>query len=183
MMEKRTARVRAAAFGILSLAWVAAGCGGSSGGTGTGEGGVPSSCKAASASLGTMSWLDDGLSTCATNALATFTTSAQLSLFSLTASTPSVGITLSVESAQGPATIGGTYQCGTTDGGIIPGFTYAEGTSVFGLSATCSFQLNTQGTAGVHATGTFSATTTLSNGATRTVTSGTFDAPVTIVST
>jgi hypothetical protein len=121
MMDKRTARVRAVAFGILSLAWVAAGCGGSSPGTGAGEGGVPSSCKAASPSLGTMSWLDDGLSTCATNAIATFTTSAQLSLFSLTASTPSVGITLSVESAEGPATIGGTYQCGTTDGGIIPG--------------------------------------------------------------
>jgi hypothetical protein len=54
---------------------------------------------------------------------------------------------------------------------------------VFGLSANCSFQLNTQGTTGVHATGTFAGTTTLSNGATKTVTSGSFDAPVTIVST
>jgi hypothetical protein len=172
-----------AVAGMLLLALVAMGCGGSSGGPGNNGDGSVTSCKAVSPSLGTMSWIDDGTPTCATNALATFTTSAQLSLFSLTAATPSAGISLSVESAEGPTTIGGAYQCGTTDGGIVAGFSYTQGTSVFGLSATCSFQLNTQGTSGVHATGTFSGTTTLSNGATKTVTSGVFDAPVTLVST
>jgi hypothetical protein len=182
-MRELTRAIPPAVVCALTLAFVAIGCGGSSGGTGTNSEGGVTSCKAASPSLGTMSWLDDGTPTCATNALATFTTSAQLSLFSLTAATPSVGISLSVESVGGPTTIGGAYQCGTTDGGIIAGFSYSQGTSVFGLSATCSFELNTQGTSGVHATGTFSGTTTLSNGATKTVTGGVFDAPVTIVST
>jgi hypothetical protein len=168
---------------ILALTLlVAVGCGGSAGKPGTDGGGVQTSCTSASPSLGTMSWRDDGTPTCATNAIATFTTTAQLTLFSLTAATPTVGISLSVESAEGPAPVGGAYACGTTDGGIVAGFSYTKGTTVFGLSATCAFQLNMQGTAGVHATGTFAGTATLSDGTTKTVTEGTFDAPVTLVS-
>jgi hypothetical protein len=167
----------------LTLLLATAGCGGSASGKADNDGGgLQTSCTSASPSLGTMSWRDDGTPTCATNAIATFTTTAQLTLFSLTAATPTVGISLSVESAEGPAAVGGDYACGTTDGGIIAGFSYTKGTTVFGLSATCAFHLNMQGTAGVHATGTFAGTATLSDGTTKTVTEGAFDAPVTLVS-
>lgn len=55
-------------------------------------------------------------------------------------------------------------------------FSYTQGLA----AQSCELTLKMQGTAGVHATGTFSATLMLGGGATKAITSGVFDAPVTI---
>ncbi len=130
-----------------------------------------------------MSWLDDGAAECAVSALATFTTNASLTLFSLTGATTNLGVGIGIESTMGPAAIGGTYACGGNDGGLAATFNYTQGLTNSTFSQACEITINMQGTAGAHATGTFSATLAPASGGTKSITNGVFDAPVTIVGT
>jgi hypothetical protein len=59
-------------------------------------------------------------------------------------------------------------------------FSYTQEQNNIGAMS-CALTLNTQGTAAVNATGTFSATFVITGGGTKSITSGVFDAPVTIV--
>jgi hypothetical protein len=162
-------------LGVLLVVAVA-GCG--SGGAPKGEGGV-AGCQPAASGLGMMSWLDDGTSECAVSALATFENTPQLTLFSLTGATTTVGLGFGVTTVLGPAAIGGSYTCAPLDSVSVT-FNYTQGqTNIFAQS--CDITLNMQGTAGVHATGTFSATLMPASGGTKLITNGVFDAPVTIV--
>lgn len=162
----------------LSLALVLAVCGCGSGGSPKGEGGV-SSCQPAAGGLGTMSWLDDGTQECAVSALATFDNTPQLTIFSLTGATTTLGIGFGVSTVLGPGAIGGSYSCAPLDSLIVT-FNYTQGqTNTF--AGSCELTLNMQGTAGVHATGKFSATLMTAAGGTKSITNGVFDAPVTIV--
>ena len=159
---------------------LAAGCGSS--GAPKGEGGV-TNCQATSSTTGTMSWLDNGTSECAVSALATFTTNASLTLFSLTGATTNLGVGIGIESTMGPAAIGGTYSCGGNDGGLSATLNYTQGLTNSTFSQSCEITINMQGTAGAHATGTFSATLSPASGGPKSITNGVFDAPVTIVGT
>lgn len=162
----------------LGIVLAVAGCG--SGGAAKGEGGV-AGCPPASSGLGTMSWLDDGTLRCAVSALATFDSTSTVTLFSLTGATTTVGLGLGVTATRGPAAIGGTYSCAGNDGGIDATLNYTQGVTNNTFAAACEITLDMQGTAGVHATGTFSATLMPAAGGTKSITDGVFDAPVTIV--
>ena len=109
----------------LSLALVLAVCGCGSGGAPKGEGGV-SSCQPTASSLGTMSWLDDGTQECAVSALATFDNTPQLTMFSLTGATTTLGIGFGVTTVLGPGAIGGSYSCAPLDSLIVT-FNYTQG--------------------------------------------------------
>ncbi len=164
----------------LGIALAAVGCGSS--GAVKSEGGV-SGCQPAASGLGMMSWLDDGKLECAVSALATFDSTTTLTLFMLTGATTTVGLGFGVTATQGPAAIGGTYSCAGNDGGLDATLNYTQGTTNNTFAQSCAFTLNMQGTAGVHATGTFSATLMPASGGTKSITDGVFDAPVTIVNT
>lgn len=161
----------------LSLGTALAGAGCGSGGAARGEAGA--SCQPAVTGTGTMSWLDDGAPECAVSALATFENTPQLTLFSLTGATTTLGLGFGVTTVLGPGPIGGSYSCAPLDSVSVT-FNYTQGqTNSFAQS--CDITLDMQGTAGVHATGTFSATLMLTGGGTKSITNGLFDAPVTIV--
>jgi hypothetical protein len=162
----------------LSLALVLAvdGCG-SSGAT-KDDGGV-SSCQPAASGVGTMSWLDDGTQACAVSALATFDDTPLYTMFSLTGATTTVGISFGVSTVLAPGAIGGSYSCVPLDSLSVT-FSYKQEQNNIGATS-CELTLNAQGTAGVHATGTFSAMFVTTGGGTKSVTNGVFDAPVTIV--
>jgi hypothetical protein len=163
----------------LGVALAVSGCG--SGGAATkGEGGV-SGCQPSASGLGMMSWLDDGTQECAVSALATFDGTPR-TLFMLTGATTTVGLGLGITSSpQRPAPIGGTYSCAGNDGGLEATLNYTQGTTNNTFATVCQITVNMQGTAGLHATGTFSATLMPAAGGTKLITNGVFDAPVTIV--
>jgi hypothetical protein len=162
----------------LGVALAVSGCG--SGGAATkGEGGV-SGCQPSASGLGMMSWLDDGTQECAVSALATFDGTPR-TLFMLTGATTTIGLGIGVTATQGTAAIGGTYSCAGNDGGLDATLNYTQGTTNNTFASTCEITINMQGTAGVHATGTFSATLMPASGGTKSITNGVFDAPVTIV--
>ncbi|HVV52762.1 MAG TPA: hypothetical protein VHO06_24085 [Polyangia bacterium] len=160
----------------LAFALAAGGCGSS--GAAKGEGGVLG-CQPILGGGGTMSWVDDGTQACATSAVATFEDTSLSTLFNLVAATTTVGIDFSVSTVLGPAAIGGSYSCVPLDSLSVT-FDYTQAKTSTAATS-CGFMLNMQGTAGVHATGTFSATLTLTGGATKSITDGAFDVPVTIV--
>ncbi len=163
----------------LQLALVLAACGCGSGGAAKTEGGV-SSCPPAASGVGTMSWLDDGTQECATSATATFVNTPLYTMFSLTGAATPLRINSGVSTVLAPGPIGGTYSCVPLDSVSVT-FLYQQGQNEIGAT-TCELTLNMQGTAGVHATGTFSATFTpwTTNGGTKSLTNGVFDVPVTI---
>jgi hypothetical protein len=155
----------------LSLALVLAVCGCGSGGTGKSA----SSCQPATSGVGTMTWLDDGIEECATSASATFSNNPQYTIFQATNTPPTFGIFFSVSTVLGPGPIGGSYSCVPLDSLSVT-FSYTQGQSNVAAQS-CELTLNPQGTPGVHATGTFSATL---SGGTGSITNGVFDLPVTI---
>jgi len=175
----RLMNTRAAIATALLLAIAPAGAGCGSGGAAKGEGGVPM-CQPTASGAGTMSWLDDGTSECG-DAVATFSDNMLGTTFSLTGTAATIRVDINISTPLGPRPIGGTYGCAPV-GSMIATFSYTQGqANVF--AQICEFTVNMQGTAGVRATGTFSATLALTGGATKAITNGAFDAPVTFIGT
>jgi hypothetical protein len=166
-------RVAIAAASLLGIALAGAGCG--SGDATKGDGAV-SSCQPAASGKGTISWLEDGSPECAASATATFSDNSAGTMIYLTGATPTINIGMGVSTVLGPAPIVGSYSCVPLDSRIVT-FSYAQGMA----AQTCELTLNMQGTPGVHATGTFSASVLVAAGVTKTITSGVFDVPVTIL--
>jgi hypothetical protein len=125
-----------------------------------------------------MSWLDDGQQQCATIVSATYDTGSASSIFEIVGSEASgPGVAFGVETTVGGLTIAGSYSCGVT-GDFIATLNYQEG-STPAFAASCSITVNSaDGAGGVPATGTFSATLTLSAGGTKTISNGVFTSPV-----
>jgi hypothetical protein len=162
---------------LVALVLAAGGCG--SGGATKGEGGV-SSCPPGASGAGTMSWLDNGTEVCAASATATFADNSISTTFELTGAATPFGVSFGVSTVLGPGAIVGSYSCVPLDSLSVT-FFYTQGGNSIGAQS-CDLTLNMQGTAGVHATGTFSASVfTGGDGGTRSITSGVFDAPVTIL--
>lgn len=95
----------------------------------------------------------------------------------MTAATTTIGILIGVSTVLAPGPIGGSYSCAPLDSVSVT-FYYGEDNNFAPRS--CELTLNMQGTAGVHATGTFSATFVPAADGTTEITSGVFDGPVTI---
>ena len=127
-----------------------------------------------------MSWLDDGTPGCAGWAFATFENTPIYTTFSLTGAATPLGISFGVSTVLAPGAIAGSYSCVPLDSVSVT-FNYTQGQGNNFGAQSCELTLNMQGTAGVHATGTFSATFLLTGGGTKAITDGVFDAPVTIV--
>jgi hypothetical protein len=165
--------------GGVGVVLVLAACGCGSGGAAKAEGGA-SGCPPGASGGGTISWLDDGTQECAVSATATFVNTSQYTRFSLTGAATPLGISLGVSTVLAPGPIGGTYSCAPLDSVSVT-FLYKQGQNEIG-TASCALTLNMQGAAGVHATGTFSATFTpwTTDGGTKSLTNGVFDVPVTI---
>jgi hypothetical protein len=126
-----------------------------------------------------MSWLHDGTPECADSAVATFQNAPLYTTFSLTGATTTIGIRIGVSTVLGQGPIGGSYSCVPLDSLSVT-FYYTQGQANVSPQS-CELTLNMQGTAGVDATGTFSATFVPAANGTTAITSGVFDAPVTIV--
>jgi hypothetical protein len=160
----------------LSLSLVLAACSSGSGGASSkSEGGV-SGCQPVAGGLGAMSWLDDGTQECAVGTSATFVNTSIYTMFSLSGSTTTLGVGLGVSTVLGPGPIGGSYSCAPLDSVSVT-FNYTQGQTSTAATS-CQLTLNMQGTAGVHATGTFAATLMTAGGGTKSISDGVFDVPV-----
>jgi len=122
-----------------------------------------------------MSWLDDGTPVCA-DSDATFADTPLYTMFSLNGVATTNRIDIDVGTVLAPGPIVGSYACVPLDS-LSVSFLYTLGQAAM----TCEITLNMQGTPGVHATGTFSATLWPADGGTKMITNGVFDAPVTFL--
>ena len=163
----------------LVVALVAVGCGsGSSGKSGGGGEGGAGSCTASLTPGASMSWDENGAFQCAADVGATGVSSATLNLVNLVGSQPSgEGLAFGVTTPGTP--IDGAYSCGASTTDTVS-FNYQQGqTPTF--ASTCSITVTSSGgDGGTRATGTFSGVFDTPSG-TKTITSGAFDAPITIV--
>jgi hypothetical protein len=185
----------------VGLAVTAIGCGGSSGGKHDGGGGADGAgasggadgqgdgsgnCVAEEPAGGVTSWVDDGVSRCALIIETNHMSGTSSDNFELIAVDPGdVSITLSV-STYGTALGGRSYHC-QTDGGFIledggaseyVNFTYGGNYTTQG----CMITITDPGApGGENARGSFSATLVpLGGGATKTISNGVFDTPLTV---
>jgi len=168
-------RIAFAAALLLGVASAGAGCG--SGGAPKSEGGM-STCQPDARGAGTMSWLHDGTTECA-DSTATFKDLPLYTTFSLTGQSATTRILINVSTVFAPGPIGGNYTCAPL-GSLSVTFYYMPGQANNYGPNTCALTLNMQGTEGVHATGTFSATFDPPVEGTTGIMNGVFDAPVTI---
>jgi hypothetical protein len=161
----------------ITLAVLGCGAGGSAQTNNDGS----TSCSARFSPGATMSWQDDGTPECADLVSATYDAASATTIFSIIGSKASgLGVGFGVSTTTGGLTIGGTYPCGAS-GSFNGTFSYQQG-STDTFASTCSITVNSpDGAGGAPTTGIFSATLTLSGGATKTISNGVFSAPVSVV--
>ena len=163
------------------IALSVAGCGGGGGSTvGTGTGGASGTgggsggagaCVAQFPAGASMSWLDNGVFTCADEVEATYFSPGFLEVDGVLDGPPDIGFQVM---AQG-TTLGGSYACSTDTNPAQP---YAV-LLASGPTQSCTVTIDNPGAlGGAHVTGTFSAVFMAIAGGSDTLTEGKFDAPL-----
>jgi len=165
---------RGTTLATVALVSIVIGCGG--GGSGDAKG--PGACTATGTPGASLSWDDDGTFECASSVAVVNTISTSATRLSVTAAQPS-GLGLSFGVTTQLAAIEGAYTCTPTATAQVS-FDYEQG-SIDTSSQDCAISFGSSPDGGTDVTGTFSGTFNLASGATKTVTNGVFDAPVTLV--
>jgi hypothetical protein len=154
------------------LASMVIGCGG--GGSSKG----PGACTATGTPGASLSWDDDGTFECAYSVYATNTITQSSTQLSVTAAQPS-GLGLGFGVTTQLTSIEGAYTCAPA-ATVQVSFEY-EQASTATFSQDCAISFSSPPDGGSYVTGTFSGVFNLASGATKTVTNGIFDAPVTVI--
>jgi hypothetical protein len=149
-----------------------AGTGGAGGVSGTGGGsGGAGACVAQFPPGASMSWLDNGVFTCADEVEATYFSPGFLEVDGVLDGPPDIGFQVL---AQG-TTLGGSYACSTDTNPPQPYVVLFAN----GPTQSCTVTIDNPGVlGGAHVTGTFSAVFTAIAGGSDTLTEGQFDAPL-----
>jgi hypothetical protein len=156
---------------LAAIAAGAAACG-SSGSAATNDGGVPGGAG--------ITWKDNGNTMTAAFATANRVKAATQDMVQVVGSTATNGVALIVSSP--PPLVPGSYSCGIGPNQEIASFAYTSGDASSG-APTCTVDIDTLGDGtGTKVTGTFSAMLTLDDGTAKTITNGTFDVALIVMS-